>query len=334
MLIRIPVSLKNNFHRSRPSMAISNLHPKTGWLLCILICASLLCRAQQFSIQNNGINEEHRDHNTIPTSSVLIAKRVNLYIFSRSPKFSLATFIIRNTTRFQRLFNSRKMAVITIRRADEMPAQLAAELGSNGTRMLGTLWIDSHGVYKTGRALFVLGKDTIDYATIRRDEIARDFLPLQPYCDTATKIIIGACYAAASYIRPGNEQLVDSRMNGDSLMMALGALFPKSSVYGTSSWIMTTPMLFGHDWALAGHPLERKFWDEIYQPVWNSMGSWFKYSRRAGNIERVNTVYLDRHGNMQVNEIDWIDAGRHREKMEKNLAKLKTKRRPQAKQQG
>ena len=53
------------------------------------------------------------------------------------------------------------MDVITIRHADEIPQALAEKLGTQGTRMIGTLWIDSHGVFKKGRALFVLGRDTI-----------------------------------------------------------------------------------------------------------------------------------------------------------------------------
>src|SRR6185295_20220137 len=163
--------------------------------------------------------------------------------------------------------------VITIRSADEIPEQLVGELGTNGTKMIGTLWIDSHGVYKTGRSLFVLGKDTIDYSNIYTKEIAHHFFALQPYCDTATKIIIGACYGGADYNRPGNQWIAESRMNGDSLLMAMGVYFPKSSVYATGSWVMTTPVLFGHEWALVGHPLEGKFWDDIYYPVWTTMGS-------------------------------------------------------------
>jgi hypothetical protein len=214
------------------------------------------------------------------------------------------------------------MDVITIRHADEIPEALAEKLGTGGTTMIGTLWIDSHGVFKKGRALFVLGKDSIDYANILHQDIIKNFFALQPYCDTSTKIVIGACYAGASYTRPGNQWLRESPMKGDSLMMAMGIIFPRSTIYATESWVMTSPLLFGHSWALAGHPLERRCWDEIYKPVWTSMGNWYRYSLRSAEIERINTIFLDRHGALKINEIDWMDAGKHRKKMEANLKKL------------
>jgi len=214
------------------------------------------------------------------------------------------------------------MDVITIRHADEISQALAEKLGTDGTRIIGTLWIDSHGVYKRGRSLFVFGKDTIDYSNIFQEHIIRNFFALQPYCDTSTKIVIGACYAGSAFIRPGNDWLKESDMNGDSLMMAMGTIFPRSSIYATESWVMTTPILFGHSWALAGHPLERRCWDEIYKPVWTSMGNWYRYSLRNGVIEKVNTVYLDRNGALKLNEADYLDADNHQKKMEANLKKL------------
>ena len=111
-------------------------------------------------------------------------------------------------------------------------------------------------------------------------------------------------------------------MRGDSLMIAMGTIFPRSSIYATESWVMTTPILFGHSWALAGHPLESRCWDEIYKPVWTSMGNWYRYSLRSGVIEKVNTVYLDRNGALKLNVVDFLDAGNHRAKMEANLKKL------------
>lgn len=308
----------------RPLVALPNLMLITRLLFFAGFFSSSSLQAQSPSLQinGNGAGETHYEKSIAVPNSVLVLKRVNLYIFSRSPKFNLATFIIRNATRFQRLFNSRKMEMITIRNAAELNEELESKMGKHGGNMIGTLWLDSHGVYKKGKSLFILGRDTIDHRDLRNEEILGNLLALKPYCDTGTKIVLGACYAGASYSRPLSQWMPASRMDGDSLIIAMGSIFPQSRIYATESWIMTSPLLFGHSWALAGHPLEGKFWDEIYRPVWKGMGNWYLYSGQSGQIVQVNTIYLDRHGALKLNEKNWLDARNHRRKMESNLEKL------------
>lgn len=151
-------------------------------------------------------------------------------------------------------------------------------------KMIRHLWFGSHGKYKTGFSMFNIGRDTLNIKNILEPAYAGQMEKLTVYCDESSQITIGACYAAATYKRPANKYLKDQNMYGDSLLIAMSSIFQLSPVYGTESWVMVKPFLFGKQWGITGYPIDLKYMDEIYRPVWERIGAWKKVAAGEGFI--------------------------------------------------
>jgi hypothetical protein len=248
--------------------------------------------------------------------------RINLFIFSYEKKFNLSSFAMQSSTKISRLFN-KKIKIIYASSAEEMADRVEALMEKHADQMIGHLWFDSHGRYKAGRAQFNIGKDTIYYYKLNDPALRAEFLKLTAYCDEQTQITIGACYASADFNRPGNDKIASRIMDGDSLMRAIASVFSISGVYATDSWVMTRPFMFGRKWALAGYPLENKFRDEIYKPVWERMGNWKTIEPGSSAIKPIHTAYLTGDGGLAFNERDYLSSMDNQKKMKKKVAKLK-----------
>jgi hypothetical protein len=78
-----------------------------------------------------------------------------------------------------------------------------------------------------------------------------------------------------------------------------------------------------HSYALAGYPLQKRFKDEVYKPVWEHMGIWHSYSTITKKFEVINTLSLTRMGSIHVKEVSYLGKEKSKQRLEKNLARLK-----------
>lgn len=190
--------------------------------------------------------------------------------------------------------------------------------------MIGSLWFDTHGRYANGYSSFILGQDEFSYKTIHDSTKTKNLRAIAPYCDEYTQVAIGSCYGGATYEKPAHAGKPASRMNGDSLMMGMADVLPGATIYGTEGWVMTKPGIFcKHSYALAGYPLQKRFKDEVYKPVWEHMGVWHSYSSLTKKFETVNTLALTRMGTIRVKSVTYLDKEKSKRRLERNLGKLK-----------
>jgi hypothetical protein len=216
-----------------------------------------------------------------------------------------------------------KFIVIVARSAKEARDKMEDHLLKKNA-MIGSLWFDTHGRYANGYSSFILGKDEFSYKTVNDTAKMKNLLALAIYCDEYTRVAIGSCYGGATYEKPAHNGKPASRMNGDSLMIGLANLLPKATIYGTEGWVMTKPGIFDRQsYALAGYPLQKRFKDEVYKPVWEHMGMWHSYSTTTNKFEVINTLSLTRMGSIHVKEVSYLDKEKSKQRLEKNLAKLK-----------
>jgi hypothetical protein len=113
-------------------------------------------------------------------------------------------------------------------------------------------------------------------------------------------------------------------MNGDSLMLGVGTIFPSATIYACESWVMTKPGLFKERFAMAGSPLKKRFKDSSFEPVWNSLGMWNSYQSTIGYIRPVNCITLSRYGDIKIR----FNSYQSLKKVQRKIANGKTKLKP------
>ena len=134
---------------------------------------------------------------------------------------------------------------------------------------------------------------------------------------------LGSCYAGADFYFPATDSTPATRMNGDSLMIGLGDIFAQSTIYASESWVMAKPGIFTNKFGFAGYPLQRKFKDSVYAPVWQRIGKWREYSKKDGELKSVPTIALDRKGNIHTRYREYNSFYKSRKSIAKALKKLK-----------
>jgi len=250
-------------------------------------------------------------------------RRVNFYVVNKPKTVDLFSRLVVLRARKRGMTRRDKFIVIVATSAKEARDKMEDHLQKKNA-MIGSLWFDTHGHYANGYSSFILGKDEFSYKTINDTSKMRDLRALASYCDEYTKVAIGSCYSGATYEKPAHNGRPASRMNGDSLMIGLANLLPAATIYGTEGWVMTKPGIFQqHSYALAGYPLQKRFKDEVYKPVWEHMGIWHSYSTVSKKFEVTNTLSLSRMGSIRVKEVTYLDKEKSRQRLEKNLAKLR-----------
>jgi len=250
-------------------------------------------------------------------------RRVNFYVVNKPKTVDLFSRLVVLRARKRGMTRRDKFIVIVATSAKEARDKMEDHLQKKNA-MIGSLWFDTHGHYANGYSSFILGKDEFSYKTINDTTKMRDLRALASYCDEYTKVAIGSCYSGATYEKPAHNGRPASRMNGDSLMIGLANLLPAATIYGTEGWVMTKPGIFQqHSYALAGYPLQKRFKDEVYKPVWEHMGIWHSYSTVSKKFEVTNTLSLSRMGSIRVKEVTYLDKEKSRQRLEKNLAKLR-----------
>jgi hypothetical protein len=250
-------------------------------------------------------------------------KKLNFFVVSKRKKGSLDLASRFNVfrTKMKSLFRQKKFVAVVARNAAEASAKIKYRLDKYDAH-IGTLWFDSHGMYKKGYSLFFIGHDEYSYKTLQDSSVAAPMQQLAPYADDETKVIIGSCYGGATYHRSSIDYADTTRMNGDSLMMAMGNIFQQSTIYGSESWVMTKPGLFLKRAAVAGFPGRKLFRDSCYLPAWQNVGRWNAYDAITRSFTAVNPVTLDMYGNAIVRSSAYTDKQSVRKDIDKNIQKL------------
>lgn len=282
-----------------------------------VIFAILLLNNNGFSQQNNSLSNENVNpyfENKKKLNFFIIAKR-------KKGKLDLATRFNVFRTKLKSLLRKEKFISIVAGDARQMSAKVQYRLNKyKGS--IGTIWFDSHGMYKKGYSLFFIGHDEYSYKTLKDSSFISPIALLAAYSDINTKVIIGSCYGGATYQRASIDYKDTTKMNGDSLMIYLGEIFQQATVYASESWVMTKPGLFLKRGAVAGFPGRKLFRDYCYQPAWENMGKWNEYNAVSKSFSPVNPLTMDMYGNAIVRTISYTSKEEVRKDIIKNLCRL------------
>jgi hypothetical protein len=252
-----------------------------------------------------------------------IQKSLNFYIFTKdaSSKFDLfgTTALLRAKKRS--LLSKKTLFVIEAQNTQQVVNEIVAIL--NGYHaLIGNIWIDSHGLYKQGYSSFHIGSDEYSYKNINDSVYTGTLQQLVSYCDAATNIGLGSCYGGATFYFPGSATVPCGRMNGDSLMTGLGQIFALATIYGSESWVMAKPGIFNDNFGFAGYPLGKRYRNTYWQPVWERLGQWNRYRAATNIFEPINTVALNKKGEITVRSRHYQELEKGQKATGKNLAKL------------
>jgi len=249
--------------------------------------------------------------------------KMNFFVISKPKegKIDLASRFNIMRGKMKGLFRKKVFVAIVARDARRASAKIQRKLNKYDGR-IGTLWFDSHGMYRKGYSLFFIGHDEISYYTLKDSTVASTLRQLAAYATDETKVVIGSCYGGATYYRSSIDYKDTTRMNGDSLMITLGKVLKAASVYGSESWVMTKPGLFLERAAVAGYPRRKLFRDLVYQPAWENMGKWNEYNALTNSFASINPVTMDIYGNLLVRNISYTSKEEVVKDINKMLAKL------------
>jgi len=250
-------------------------------------------------------------------------RQLNFFIISKPKegKLDLASRFNILRTKVRGFFLKKRFVSIVAGSAEEMKVKIQRSLNRYDA-CIGTLWFDSHGIYKKGHSLFLIGKDEFNYMSVRDTNYSKPFQLLAPYCTENTSIVIGSCYGGATFRRASLYSSDTLCMNGDSLMMGLAADFKKATVYASESWVMTRPGLFKKGASVAGYPLRKLFRDVVYRPAWENVGLWNEYSTRMQKLLHIPPVTMDKYGDILICHNYYTSKGKVKRKITRKMRKL------------
>lgn len=286
----------------------------------IIALAMILC----FTITSTAQVDQDETHSKTnisdqPSSS----RRLNFYVVNKPKTLDLFSRMVIWRARKKGMTRRHKFIVIVARSSEEVKNKIVDYLQKEDA-MIASLWFDTHGHYANGYSSFIIGKDEFSYKTINDTAHTKHLHALASFCDEYTRVAIGSCYGGATFEKPVHNGHPATRMNGDSLMFGLANVLPNTTIYATEGWVMTKPGIFQkHSYALAGYPLQKRFKDEVYRPVWENMGIWHSYSTTTQKFETINTLSLTRMGSIHIKDVSYLEKEKSRKKLEKNLRKLR-----------
>jgi len=289
----------------------------TTTILALIFCSSSITA---FAQVNDAIYASERK--TI--SSTEQKQKLNFFVVSKRKKGKLdpATSFNVLRTKIKSLWRPKNFVAIIAADADQASAKILHRLKKYNAN-IGTVWFDSHGLYKKGYSLFYIGHDEISFKKLKDSSFTNPFDSLTPYATNETRLVIGSCYGGATYHRSSIDYKDTTRMNGDSLMMALGKFFPQAKIYGSESWVMTKPGIFNDKGAaVAGFPKRKLFHDVCYRPVWENIGKWNEYNAATGTLTQINSVTLDSYGNLELIKWSFNEKPATQKDIQKNILKL------------
>ena len=273
-----------------------------------------------FAQENSSLPAEIKNETTVNAKK----EKLNFFIVSKRKKGKLdpATRFNVLRTKIRSLFRPKSFVAIVAPDAGHASAKILHRLEKYNAS-IGTIWFDSHGAYKKGYSLFYIGHDEINFKNLNDSSFKASFDLLSPHSTDETKLVIGSCYGGATYTRVSIDYKDTTRMNGDSLMMALGKIFPQARIYGSESWVMTKPGIFNDNKvAVAGFPKRKLFRDMCYKPAWERMGKWNEYNAATNTFSAVNPVTLDSYGNVQIARQSFAVKTETKKDIQKNIIRL------------
>ena len=289
----------------------------TTTTLALIFCSSSITAFAQVS---DAIYASERK--TI--SSTEQKQKLNFFVVSKRKKGKLdpATSFNVLRTKIKSLWRPKNFVAIIAADADQASAKILHRLKKYNAN-IGTVWFDSHGLYKKGYSLFYIGHDEISFKKLKDSSFTNPFDSLTPYATNETRLVIGSCYGGATYHRSSIDYRDTTRMNGDSLMIALAKFFPQAKIYGSESWVMTKPGIFNDKGvAVAGFPKRKLFHDVCYRPAWENVGKWNEYNAATGTLTQINSVTLDSYGNLEVIRRSFNEKPATQKDIQKNILKL------------
>lgn len=286
----------------------------------ILLFCLLTATGDIYSQYNDSIVPEEATPVTTVTEK---KKKLNFFVISKRKKGALDLASRFNVFRakLKSLFRQKKFVAIVAKDGQQASAKILYRLEKYNGR-IGTLWFDSHGMYKKGYSLFFIGKDEYSYKTLKDSTIVQPLQQLAPHVGEDTKIIIGSCYGGATYTRSSIDYKDTTRMNGDSLMIGIGEILGKGNIYACESWVMTKPGLFLKKAAVAGFPGRKLFRDVCYKPAWENVSKWNHYNATTDQFATVNPVTMDMYGNLLFLRQAYAEKKEVKKDISKNLGKL------------
>ncbi len=251
-------------------------------------------------------------------------KRLNFYVITheKSKKIDYTTITVKLRAFIREFFDRKKMYIITAKSSEDAARKIAEVVQRKGM-LIDNIWFDSHGHYKNRYSSFRVGTDIFSFRNINDSTSTRYLKFIAGYCDSKTKIALGACYAGADFYFPATDSTPATRMNGDSLMIGMGNVFNGSTVYASESWVMAKPGIFANKYGFAGYPLNKKSLDQIFKPVWERIGKWRQYNSGIGIVQNIATVSMSRAGNINVRMKDYNQGDKARKTIARKLKKLR-----------
>jgi len=262
-------------------------------------------------------------HHAISQSINNPKKRINIIVSSKSDVFDGANFSFQMQSRLNHIFNGRHYYFLVVKSLDDASKRICRILEKeNG--LIGNMWFDSHGHMGRRVSLVEIGRNEINYLTIKEPENAEAIAAIGRYCDYNTVVALGSCYSGATFTIPAMDKFPEQRMNGDSLMISMSRLLNCAIILGTESWVMAKPGIYNQGDALAGGPLNKRFKDVIFLPSWKKLGEWVSYSSKDGVFRRIRTVSMDKQANICINFQNYLAGEGAEKKQMRIIAKLKT----------
>ena len=291
---------------------------KSAIITTVITFCTLCSYTQQNYTGSKATNQN------IHTEPVKKQKKLNFFIISKRQKgkLDLATRFNIFRSKIKSTMRPEKFVAIVAENAEVMSAKVRYRLEKYNA-IIGTIWFDSHGIYKKGHSLFQIGSTEVSFKTLKDSLVTQSFGELSAYATEETKLVIGSCYGGATYERSSIDYKDTTRMNGDSLMIGLGKIMKKGIVYGSESWVMTKPGLFKRKVAVGGAPGRKLFRDVCYEPVWKKVGVWNQYNVSNSCFQSINPVALDPNGNLVIRGESFLVEKNFKKELNKNLSKLK-----------
>lgn len=249
-------------------------------------------------------------------------KGINIYVISKDKYFDFTNRIILWQAKAASFFHGKKLKIILAKSTNDAEKKIEG-LVDKHHYIINNLWFDSHGKYRKGYASFMIGTDEYNYKNISDSDHIYFLKKIANFCTPNTKIGIGSCYAGADYEFPVLKNGMYVNMYGDSLLKGMANIFKGSSIFGSESWVMAKPWIFGSKNAMAGYPLDREYRDVIFKPVWEHMGVWHRYSTTSSQMETINTVHLSKTGEILIDKNSYLTQKKAQRKLSRNLMKLK-----------
>lgn len=237
--------------------------------------------------------------------------QVNVFVISKTHRKTpdVTTAYIRLRATINAIHAPNHFLLIIARNADEAAHKIERHFQRRKGK-IASLWFDSHGHYGDRYASFSIGETKFFYQNITDSNYTNALRSIGRFCDNNTKIALGACYAGAGYDFPATDSNNPVNMQGDSLLKGLGQIFSASIIYASESWVMAKPGMFTHKYGFAGNPIQKRFRDKIYEPVWEHLGSWKMYAASTGELKNIPTLAITRWGKIKINKKDYNQLGR------------------------